>query len=114
MQEAKMQEAKMQIKKVNFNRESTVEEYLVKQLKQHCNAKVIKLQGSGNKGLPDRLVLMPSGLVCFVECKRAKQPVRKVQRTQLLSKIELENMGFLVFNISSKTEVDELVDRMRR
>ena len=43
----------------------------------------IKLQGPGNQGLPDRLVLMPGGRAGFLELKRAGEKPTALQHHQM-------------------------------
>lgn len=55
--------------RVKRTKEVSVEDYLVEQV-QARRGKALKLMRL--RGWPDRLVLLPPGRVCFVECKRPK------------------------------------------
>jgi hypothetical protein len=89
-------------------REDTVEGYLVE--------RVAALGGVAAKlmlltGWPDRLVLLPGGIIAFVECKRPHggrdEPMQpRVQKM-------LGDLGFNVHKIKSKPEVDALLEIMQ-
>lgn len=42
----------------------------------------IKLQGQGNKGMPDRLFLCPNGRILFIEFKKPGQKPTPLQEIQ--------------------------------
>lgn len=63
--------------------ESTLERRTVKWAKTKLGAMSIKLQGAGNKGMPDRLFLLPPGITAFVEFKREGEVARLLQTVQI-------------------------------
>lgn len=56
-------------------RESTVERYLVRRVKE-LGGLAIKLSPAGMTGLPDRLILLPGARVIFAEVKRPGEKPR--------------------------------------
>ena len=67
----------------------------------------LKLVCPGFTGMPDRLVLMPGGKMCFVELKRPGQ--RERQRQAFVQK-QLRKMGFPVFSsVDSWVKVDDVL-----
>lgn len=87
--------------------EATVENHLrkgVKLLRGLC----IKLNPFGVRGIPDRLLLIPGGIVLFVELKR---PVGgKFEPLQERWHVKLRRMGFTVVVCYTKAQVDELLE----
>lgn len=87
--------------------ETTVENHLrkgVKLLRGLC----IKLNPFGVRGIPDRLLLMPGGIVLFVELKR---PVGgKFEPLQERWHVKLHRMGFTVVVCYTKAQVDQLLE----
>jgi len=85
--------------------EKTIELFLVQQVKKRKGL-AIKLNSTSMVGLPDRLILLPQGLMFFVELKSLTGRLRPTQR--VVHKI-LENLGFTVYVINSKTKVKEVL-----
>lgn len=72
--------------------ESSVDSAFVRAVRREWpRAMVIKLGGSGLRGLPDRLVLLPSGRAVFVELKR---PGGRARRLQLHMRSKIQSLGF--------------------
>lgn len=67
----------------------------------------IKLNPLGLRGIPDRLVLLPGGVVLFVELKRPKG--YKYEPLQLRWHDKLRKLGFTVLVINTKEAIEELV-----
>jgi hypothetical protein len=59
-------------------REASVEAAFVRLLKRH-GLTSLKLNVAGQRGWPDRLVLLPGGRAAFVELKRPGGAARKLQ-----------------------------------
>lgn len=57
----------------------------------------------GWSGVPDRIILLPGGKVCFVELKR---PSGKTEPLQIWWKRRLGNLGFMVWHIHSMEELN--------
>ena len=67
----------------------------------------LKMVCPGFTGMPDRIVLMPGGKMCFVELKRPGQ--RERQRQAVVQK-RLRRMGFIVFSsVDSWRDVDDVL-----
>lgn len=87
-------------------RESTIERYLVNQVK--------KLGGMckkwpGTSGEPDRIVIW-NGVVDFIELKR---PGGKLSELQKLMHQDLRDHGARVYTISTKKEVDDYIEMLQ-
>ena len=71
----------------------------------------LKLVCPGFTGMPDRLVLLPGGVIGFVELKRPGQ--RERQRQQFVQ-ARLRKMGFRVFSsVDSFQRVEETLNWFR-
>lgn len=89
--------------------ESTVEGHLCRSVKT-LGGLCIKLNPFGVRGIPDRLVLLPVGRVCFVELKR---PVGGVfEPLQERWHVKLRTMGFRVYVCNTKASVDDALKEM--
>ena len=86
-------------------REKAIEQQLVRAAKA-ASGIALKLVCPGFDGVPDRLVLMPCGRLCFVEVKRpgAKPRPLQVARHQMLRRL-----GFLVFVLDDPTQIDGVI-----
>ena len=87
-------------------RETRVEAALVKAVKKR-NGLALKFVSPGLSGVPDRLVLMPNGKMGFIELKA---PGKKMRILQEKRKSQLEALGFLVFCLDSKEEIEVMLD----
>ncbi len=85
--------------------EKTIERYLVNNVKQ-MGGIAIKLNPIGFAGLPDRMVLLPNGIIFFVE---TKAPGKKPRPLQLSVHIKLIKLGFKVYVIDSKFQVKKVL-----
>ncbi|MBQ9364821.1 MAG: VRR-NUC domain-containing protein [Schwartzia sp.] len=64
----------------------------------------MKFTSPNMQGVPDRIVLMPGGIIRFVEFKRPGMKPRKLQRIRFK---QFEEMGFPVTVIDSMDKVDD-------
>lgn len=85
-------------------RESTVEDYLVRQVKK-CGGEVRKVRWIGRKNAPDRRIFFP-GCALWVE---VKAPGEKPTRAQAREHARLRYWGDRVEVIDSKDGVDDLL-----
>ena len=89
-----------------FMREKEIEAALVKAAKKR-NGMALKFISPGMSGVPDRLVLLPDGKLGFIELKA---PGKKMRLLQEKRKRQLEALGFLVFCLDSKEEIEVMLD----
>lgn len=90
-------------------REKEVEAALVKAAKKR-NGVALKFVSPGLSGVPDRLVLLPDGKIGFIELKSLGKKMRLLQEKR---KSQLERLGFLVFCLDSKEEVEVMLDAIQ-
>lgn len=90
-------------------RESEIEKSLKKATEKR-NGLCIKFTSPGNKGVPDRLILMESK-VAFVELKRPGQKLRPIQEYW---KKKLIDRGHLYFKIDDPEQIEEVLDEIQR
>lgn len=82
--------------------EKDIERHLKKRV-ESIGGKCLKFVCPGHSGVPDRIVLLPHGFAAFVELKAPGKRPRPLQSKWLF---ELSDMGFPVYCIDSKEEVD--------
>lgn len=87
-------------------REKDIEKYLRDKVKA-AGGRAYKFVSPGNTGVPDRIVLFPSGRIVFVELKA---PGKKPTELQKLQHERIRNLGFMVLVIDSKEQVDGLIN----
>jgi len=87
-----------------------------KLIEKTLNAEVKKLDGWALKllcqfvtGLPDRLVLLPGGIIFFVEVKSTG---KKPTAVQLLVHKKLRTMGFTVHVVDSLKQLNEILNNL--
>lgn len=90
-------------------REKTIENYLVAQIKA-LGGIAYKFVSPGNAGVPDRLILLPGGRMCFAEVKAPGETASLLQR-RVHGK--LISMGFRVFMPDSKKAVDFMIRQLK-
>ncbi|BCB27025.1 hypothetical protein SKTS_19110 [Sulfurimicrobium lacus] len=85
-------------------RESTIEDYLVKRVKE-MGGEIRKVRWIGRNGAPDRLVMLPEWS-CWVELKA---PGEKAKPHQIREHERIRKAGLSVAVIDSLEGVDELL-----
>ena len=88
--------------------ERDIERHLVRRAIEH-GGKAYKWVSPGHVGVADRIVLLPGGVVWFVELKTVKG---RLSAWQKLFAVDLRRMGMNYAVIRSKGEVDELLQRI--
>ena len=88
--------------------ERDIERYLVRRAVEH-GGKAYKWVSPGHVGVADRIVLLPGGVVWFVELKTA---TGRLSPWQKLFAADLRRMGMNYIVIRSKEDVDELLQRI--
>ena len=89
-------------------REKYVEELLIKAVKKR-NGLALKLYSPSYIGVPDRLVLIAFGHIGFVELKAPNKVARPIQ---LKRHEELRNLGFKVYVLDKKEEIEKILDEI--
>lgn len=89
--------------------EREVEQALVREVRKHGGI-APKLTSPNNAGMPDRLVILPKGKVCFVELKRPGQKPRPLQIRQMQ---RLTNLGCMVRTLDHPNKIPGLIDEIR-
>lgn len=82
--------------------EKNIEQYLVKKVRE-TGGKAYKFVSPGNAGVPDRIVILPSGRIIFVELKAPGKVPTALQKAKHR---ELEKLHQKVLVIDSKEKVD--------
>lgn len=90
-------------------RESDIERRLVQGVKK-LGGRAYKFVSPGNIGVPDRLVVLPGGVVLFVEVKASDGRLSPNQRLQIR---ELTQMGAHVFVVWDVGDVDVFLQACR-
>ncbi len=89
-------------------KEAVIEQYLVIQIKK-LGGECYKFKSPLRKGVPDRLCILPYGILFFVECKTDKGVVSKLQT---IAFNKLTELGQKVVIVSSKAQVDTLINSL--
>lgn len=90
--------------------ERDIEKYLVKEVRKK-HGKAFKFVSPASAGVPDRIIILPGGVTCFVELKRPGGKPRPVQRFILLY---LYHQGHRVAVVDNKDTAKALVRRLCR
>lgn len=85
--------------------EKKIEEYLIKKVNE-MKGHAYKFNSEQRRGVPDRICILPKGLLVFVECKR---PGKEPTTTQYREMARLRAFGQNVTWVSTTEEVDELI-----
>lgn len=90
--------------------ERDIEKYLVKEVRRK-HGKAFKFVSPASAGVPDRIIILPVGVTCFVELKRPGCNPRPIQRFILLY---LYHLGHRVAVVDNKDTAKALVRRLCR
>ena len=88
-------------------REKLIEQYFVKEVKK-AGGLALKVNSTSMKGLPDRMVLLPNGVLFFAEIKSTGKRARTLQN--FVHK-KLRGLGFAVYVIDSYEQVKEVLTK---
>lgn len=69
-----------------------------------------KFVSPGINGVPDRMVLLKEGKFAFIELKAPGGKLRPLQEKR---KRQLETLGFLVFKIDNKEQIEEVLNEIQ-
>ena len=89
--------------------EREVEKALVHAVRKHGGI-APKLTSPNNAGMPDRLLILPPGKVCFVELKAPGKKPRPLQLRQIQ---RLTNLGCIVRTIDHPNQIQELIHEIQ-
>lgn len=95
---------------MNTLRESWIEGKL-RQAAEKAGGRAFKFVSPGAVGVPDRIVVLPGGIVCFVEVKARGEKPRPVQRAVLR---KLYRMGANVAVVDNEVSAERLIDCLGR
>ena len=87
-------------------RESTLERYLVRRV-ESIGGKAPKWTSPGNRGVPDRLVILPNGITIYAEMKA---PGEKLSPLQARWARILKSMGHRIYKLDSKEDIDRFIE----
>ncbi|WP_019213998.1 VRR-NUC domain-containing protein [Fenollaria massiliensis] len=85
--------------------EKDIEKALVKKVKA-LGGLCIKFTSPSMMGIPDRIVLLPKAKLGFVELKRPGGKARPIQIKRIK---DLKKLGFKVFVLDEKENIDEVI-----
>lgn len=88
--------------------EKQLEQRLVKAART-TGGLALKFTSPGFDGMPDRILLMPGGRVCFVE---VKAPGRKPRPLQLARHRLLRRLGFRVYVLDDEKQIGVILKEM--
>jgi len=91
-------------------RESTLERRLVREVEK-IGGKAPKWTSTGNRGVPDRIVILPHGQTVYVEMKAPGKPLRPLQEKWART---LRGLGHHVYKIDSNDDIDRFIAEVRR
>jgi len=89
--------------------EAQVEKYLVSQI-QKLGGIAYKFTSPARRSVPDRLCMLPMGVIVFVECKKPGGAATALQMGELK---RLWNLDHWATVVSTKTMVDALIDTIK-
>ena len=90
-------------------RESEIERKLVYEVRQ-LGGMAYKFVSPGNTGVPDRIVVMPGGVIIFVELKAEAGRLTNGQKRQIS---KLRNLGMRVDVIRGMAGLEDFLDEIR-
>ncbi|MGG4397223.1 VRR-NUC domain-containing protein [Paenibacillus thiaminolyticus] len=86
-------------------RESTLERRLVREVRR-IGGRAPKWVSPGNRGVPDRLVILPGGRTVYVEMKAPGKPLQPLQQKWAKT---LRQLGHEVYKIDSNDDIDRFI-----
>lgn len=95
---------------MDYLREKEIEKKLVESARK-AGGIAPKFVSPGWDGVPDRIVLFPSGKMAFVELK---SPGQKLRPLQMRRKRQLEHLGFQVFRVDSTEQIAGVIETIRK
>lgn len=90
-------------------RENEIERYLRRQVEAR-GGRCVKFNPENNRGWPDRIVLLPGGVLVWVELKRPRGGV--IAPAQYVAHEDLRRLGQQVCVVRTQDEVDRLIEEI--
>ena len=90
-------------------REKSIEAKLIDAVKA-AGGVCWKLTSPGTAGVPDRIVLLPSGRIAFVEVKAPGEKPRPLQRLRIRT---LRRLGFKAFVLDNPDQIGGILDAVQ-
>lgn len=90
-------------------REKLIEQKLVQAVRKKGGL-CLKFVSPNFDGMPDRLILLPSGKIAFAELKA---PGKKARPLQIARHKTLMKLGFRVYVIDSVEQIGEILDEIQ-
>lgn len=90
-------------------REKQIEQKLVQAVRRKGGL-CLKFVSPNFDGMPDRLILLPSGKIAFAELKA---PGKKARPLQIARHKTLMKLGFRVYVIDSVEQIGEILDEIQ-
>lgn len=91
-------------------RESQIENYLKREIEK-LGGLCLKFVSPGNKGVPDRLLILPGGKVIFAELKNGNKG--RLSALQVRMQTVLKSLQCRTYVLTAKPEVDKLIAELR-
>ncbi len=88
--------------------ESLIEQHLVREVNRR-DGLCLKFNSQSMTGIPDRIILMKNGTVCFVEVKQKGKKPRPLQELRMK---QLRRLGFKVYTLDEKEKIGEILDEI--
>ena len=88
-------------------RESIVEDYLVKECKKR-DFLIFKFTSPGINGVPDRMIITKKGEIFFIETKALGETTRKLQKAIIK---KMKDHKATVFVADNRDEIDEILNK---
>jgi len=102
----------MQLKNIKDKRSTTekdIEQYLCRKIKA-LHGIAYKFSSPARRSVPDRLCVMPKGILAFIEVKR---PGQKPTAAQLREIQLLQSMGYLANYVDSYEAIDLVIKNLK-
>ena len=78
---------------------------------ERIGGKAPKWVSPGNRGVPDRIVILPGGRVVFVELKAPGKQLQPLQRKWMKT---LRSLGHQVYKIDSEEDIERFIQEVCR
>ena len=94
---------------IEFNRESDLEKFFARKLKE-LGCRTDKFTSPAKRGVPDRLVILPSSDVHFVELKTVKGALTKLQAHHIA---DIRSRGCVALCLWGRADVEKYIHEVK-